>query len=75
MGVVQVGQSLVSQVRATSQSPHEGEPCPLSETVFLEEDVRVLSEAPNSGSHKWAEFSVTIGIPEHISAEVLEEIT
>ena len=69
VGVVQVGQTLVSQAHATSQSSPEEEPCPLSETVFLEEDVRVLSEAPTSSSYKWEEFSVTIGIPQHIIEE------
>ena len=67
-GVVQVGKSLVSQARASSQGPEE-ESGPVPETVFLEEDVRVLSEVLTSGSHKWEEFSVTIGIPEHIIEE------
>ena len=69
VGVVQLGESLVRQTRAISQSPPEEEPGPVPETVFLEEDVRVLSEALTSGSHKWEEFSVTIGIPEHIIEE------
>ena len=37
--------------------------------MFLEEDVRVLIEMLASGSHKWEEFSVTIGLPEHIIEE------
>ena len=65
--VAQVGESLVSQ--ATSQYSPEEKPCPVPETVFLEEDVRVLSEVLTSGCHKWEEFSVTIGIPENIIEE------
>ena len=68
VGVVQLGESLVSQARASSQGPEE-ESGPAPETVFLEEDVRVLSEVLTSGSHKWEEFSVTIGIPQHIIEE------
>ena len=65
VGVVQVGESLVSEARAISQGPGE-ESGPVPETVFLEEDVGLLSEVLTSGSHKWEEFSVIIGIPEHI---------
>ena len=38
VGVVQLGKSLVSQARASSQGPEE-ESCPVLETVFLEGDV------------------------------------
>ena len=69
VGLVQLGEFLVSRAGATSQSPLEEEPGQVPETVFLEEDVRVLSEALTSGSHKWEEFSVTIGLPEHIIEE------
>ena len=68
VGVDQLLESLVSQARAISQGPGE-ESGPVPETVFLEEDVRILSEVLTSGSHKWEEFSVTIGIPEHIIEE------
>ena len=68
VGVVQMGVSLVSQACAISQGPGE-ESGPVPETVFLEEDVRILSEVLTSGSHKWEELSVTIGIPEHIIEE------
>ena len=66
--VVQLGESLVSQACAISHGPEE-ESGHVLETVFLKEDVRILSEVLTSGSHKWEEFSVTIGIPEHIIEE------
>ena len=69
MGVVQLGEFIVNQTHATCQSPLEEEPGQVPETVFLEGDVKVLSEVLTSGSHKWEEFSVTIGIPEHIIEE------
>ena len=67
VGVAQVGESLVRQAGATSQCSSEASP--VLETVYLEKDLRVLSETLTSGSHKWEEFSVTIGLPEHIIEE------
>ena len=69
VGVVEVGEFLISQACFTSQSSPEEKSGPVPETVFLEEDVTVLIEMLASGSHKWEEFSVTIGLPEHIIEE------
>ena len=67
-GVVQVGESLLSQACAISQGPEE-ESDPVPETVFLEEDVGELCEDLASVSYKWEELCISLKLP----IDVIEE--
>ena len=58
VGVVQVGESLVSQ-----------ESCSVSETVFLEEDVVELCEVLAPVSYKWEELCVSLKLPKAVIEE------
>ena len=64
-GVVKLGESLVSEARAVSQSPEE-KSGPVPETVFLEEDVFELCEVLASVSYKWEELCVSLKLPKAV---------
>ena len=68
VGVVQVGESLVSQAHAISQGPGE-ESGPVPEMMFLEEDVGELCEVLASVSYKWEELCVSLKLPKAIIEE------
>ena len=68
VGVVQVGESLVSQARAISQGPGE-ESGPVPETMFLEEDVGELCENLASVSYKWEELCISLKLPKAVIEE------
>ena len=65
VGLVQVGESLVSQARAISQGPGE-ESGPAPEMVFLEKDVGELCNVLASVSHKWEELCVSLKLPKAV---------
>ena len=68
VGVVQVGESLVSQARAI-----EEESGPVPKTVFLEEDVYELCEDLVSVSDKWQELCISFKLPNAVIAQCKEE--
>ena len=67
-GVVQVGESLVSQACASSQGPGE-ESGPVPETAFLVEDVGELCEVLACVCYKWEELCVSLKLPKAIIEE------
>ena len=71
VGVVQVGESLVSQAHAFSQGPKE-EPGPIPETVFLEDNVFELYESLVSVSDKWQELCISLKLPNAVIAQCKE---
>ena len=65
VGVVQVGEALVSQARAISQGPGK-ESGPVPEMMFLEKDVGELCNVLASVSHKWEELCVSLKLPKAV---------
>ena len=65
VGVVKLGESLVSQARASSQGPGE-ESGPVPEMIFLEKDVGELCEVLASVSYKWEELCVSLKLPKAV---------
>ena len=72
VGVVQMGESLVSQAHAFSQGPKE-EPGPVPETVFLEDNVFELYESLVSVSDKWQKLCISLKLPNAVIAQCKEE--
>jgi len=62
VGMVQVGEALVSQIPAISQGS-EMKLGPVPDIVFLEEDVSELCEVLASVSFKWEEICISLKLP------------
>ena len=65
VGVVKLGESLVSQARASSQGSGE-ESGPVPEMMFLEKDVGELCNVLASVSYKWEELCVSLKLPKAV---------